>query len=69
VKGKRSADREASHESLDVRRDRLGDRVAAFSVETGAKTEAPDDLARVSATTGAGAMADPELECVENIPV
>jgi hypothetical protein len=48
---------------------RLGDRVAAFSVETEANAEAPDEWALLGATADRGTITDPELECIENIPV
>jgi hypothetical protein len=47
----------------------LGDPIAAFSIETDTRRAAPDDSARLTEAAAAGVTSDPELECVDNIPV
>jgi hypothetical protein len=43
--------------------------VAAFSVETEATTEVPVDSTPLDGTTDSIATTDPDLECVDNMPV
>jgi hypothetical protein len=47
----------------------LGDCVAAFSVESGASARAAGAAIRIDCATGAVAAPEPDLDCVDNIPV